>query len=870
MAASSQRNLMFHSDAVPDNTFEVLSFHGSEAISRPFNFDLEFLSIKADVDFTAILKESAWLGIRQGIGAGAYQVVKIHGVIASIEQLGRGNQWIRYRATLMPKLWRMSLTAQSQLYLGKTVPEIIEKELKDAGLTSDEYEFQLTESYPVWEQKVQYLEPNLGFLQRLCEHDGIFYYFKPGDTCTKVVFSDSAVKFPSIQGNPELLYRPAGMSGMGLQSDDWMQPEVVKEIGCCQRMIPKKVVLRDYNYRTPSTDLKVELEADSDGIGTAYYYGEHYKNETEGRFYAKIRAEELSCRKKVFRGTGNGKSFRAGGVFNLKEHYRQDFDGSYLLTEVQHHGQQPIEDTAATGSAPVYWNSFVCIPASAPFRPERTTPKPLLTTLNATVDAGGSGEYAEIDDQGRYKIKVPFDLSGLGDGKASRYIRMAQPYSGSDYGFHCPLHKGAEVVLTHVNNDPDRPIIAGSIPNPEQNSPVDGANQSQCVLRSGGGNELAFEDTKDAEYASLTTPGHRTHISLGKGHSSVPGSTAEGIPIPAGCTIGTEEGVSIAAGKIVSIAAGSLTHDNAISNHNAHASMLQTGFAVVGGILAAASTLTAEYKAVGHLAKAAALADISAAALGGVGSLWSHTNAYISSPTKVAIMAGAEVLVEAALAVDIFAIGCANLIGGAGAFVGSAKSTCVVALKDVEVISIAKDVKIEAKNVGNVIVKAKRNVEITAETEDVKIEAQKNVKIETKTEDVKVEAHKDLHVKTVEGKGTIEIHKNLLIESKDAKKIEIKAGTSSITLDEKHIYIKSDSIVLETNDGKAKLALGTDASYAHGASLLMQCKEHIIGNSTGGEIVFTGDKKVKAEGKGGVIEVVKDFKVLNGVLVVSK
>jgi len=72
--------------------------------------------------------------------------------------------------------------------------------------------------------------------------------------------------------------------------------------------------------------------------------------------------------------------------------------------------------------------------------------------MNAIVDASGDSPYAEIDDEGRYKVVLPFDLSYKSGGKASRYVRMMQPYEGSDYGMHFPLHKGVEVLLRKIRN----------------------------------------------------------------------------------------------------------------------------------------------------------------------------------------------------------------------------------------------------------------------------------------------------------------------------------------------------------------------------------------------------------------------------------
>ncbi len=119
--------------------------------------------------------------------------------------------------------------------------------------------------------------------------------------------------------------------------------------------------------------------------------------------------------------------------------------------------------------------------------------------MNAKTDASGNGQYASIDDHGRYKTILPFDLSGKKDGEASHYIRMAQSYSGGNYGIHFPLHKGTEVLLTFVDGNPDRPVISGTVPNPSNASPVKGANQTQSVIRTAANNEIVIEDKGGSE-----------------------------------------------------------------------------------------------------------------------------------------------------------------------------------------------------------------------------------------------------------------------------------------------------------------------------------------------------------------------------------
>jgi len=164
-----------------------------------------------------------------------------------------------------------------------------------------------------------------------------------------------------------------------------------------------------------------------------------------------------------------------------------------------------------------YRNTFTVLPAEVQFRPERKTPKARFNgVLNAKIDAAGSGQYAELDEQGRYKIILPFDTSGRKDGKASAWVRMMQPYAGSGHGMHFPLHKGTEVLLSFIDGDPDRPIIAGAVTNPETPSLVNADNQTKSRLVSASGNEFHMEDQAGKERILLNSPATQTFVRLGQ------------------------------------------------------------------------------------------------------------------------------------------------------------------------------------------------------------------------------------------------------------------------------------------------------------------------------------------------------------------
>ena len=109
---NAPRVVQFHSEGVPDGTFDVSTCDGTDAISTLYRFDIELVSKKPDVDFTAILSSTAWLGLKVPVrlrdGGSATRLLKIHGMVCSIRQLDPIDEWSRYQLALVPRLWHLS------------------------------------------------------------------------------------------------------------------------------------------------------------------------------------------------------------------------------------------------------------------------------------------------------------------------------------------------------------------------------------------------------------------------------------------------------------------------------------------------------------------------------------------------------------------------------------------------------------------------------------------------------------------------------------------------------------------------------------------------------------------------------------------
>jgi type VI secretion system secreted protein VgrG len=482
--------IAFVSGGLPDEVIELRGVFGREKLSRLFEFDL--LLVRRDGPFSddeldALLRApcAVALGTREGD--------RVHGLLERIELIDSAREApARYLARLVPTVWLLTLSHNCRVYQETTTADMVAAILSEYGLSKgNDFDILITGKQRTREYVVQYQESDWDFIQRWLEHEGYFYWFEHGEEGEKLVIADSNDDTTPIDDPDVLSYRESNNLSTGGSSTIW-------DWGLVQRRIPARVAVLDYNYRTPSVALFGKADVDPQrGFGSVISYGEHFKDKDEGNHVAKTRAEQILAARRTYSGRTDCSRFRVGHHFELENHHDDANDGEYLITGIEHRVGYPVmgDGAALPEALNRYVARFEAIPLEVAYRPERVTPWPSIHgVIHAHVDADSSGETAQIDDQGRYKVKLPFDVSGKKGSKASRWIRMAQPYAGSGYGSHFPLHKGTEVLLAHVDGDPDRPIIVASVPNIHTVSPSTSSNATQSVIQTASGIRIEMED----------------------------------------------------------------------------------------------------------------------------------------------------------------------------------------------------------------------------------------------------------------------------------------------------------------------------------------------------------------------------------------
>lgn len=500
------------SESFPEGA-RVVGFRGSEGLSRLYAFEV-FLQITGpdahSFEVADAVGSKAALVVSRDDGRDPFAFA---GVLSEVALLHETHERCLVRALLVPKLWHLSQTLRSRIFTHQALPDIVRAVLGDSGMSGDDYELRLTGQYRPEEHVCQYAESDLDFLSRWMEREGLYYFFEHAEEGERLIVTDNKSSHKDLAGGA-IRYFPEG-------GKDVTAGEHLESFICRHRTLPAGVHFHDYDYGKPTLDVKGSAPVSRSGRGEIHLHGARVFTPDGAKQLAKTRSEQMKARERVFTGAGTALYLRSGATFEITDHPRAAFDAKYLATEVEHQGNQlagssDLRRWTGLDTDDVYRVHVTAIPADTQYRAEERTPWPrVYGTEHGVIDGEADSEYAQIDDHGRYLVRFAFDESDLGAGKASTWVRMMQPHGGGIEGWHFPLRKGTEVLFTFLGGDPDRPVIAGVVPNALKPSPVTRANHTKNVIQTGGRNRIEMEDKEGYERITLSTPHQDSYIRFG-------------------------------------------------------------------------------------------------------------------------------------------------------------------------------------------------------------------------------------------------------------------------------------------------------------------------------------------------------------------
>ncbi len=477
-----------------DAELRVAAFRGQEGMSQLFQFELDLVSDDPEIDFAGVVNQEAVITIE-----GQDETRYVHGIVQRFEQGDQGHRLTHYHALLVPKLWWLEKRRDCRIFQDKNVQDIIEEVLKGANLTQEDYNISLDQSYPKREYCVQYRETDLAFIERLMAEEGIFYYFKHDDQKHTLVIGDSTSAYGVIPGNDTVPFVPP----TGNVSDK----EHASKFRYAEGVSSGEVVLRDFNFKKPGSNLEVAKGDDKFADLAVYDYPGNYEEPDRGKTVRQIRMEELMVERKRASGTTACPRLIPGHKFTLDKHPRSSFNQGYLIATLVHEGKEPqaLEEESANEGAH-YSNNFMCIPIDVVYRSGNKGHKPRVDGPQTAIVVGPNGEEIYTDEFGRVKVKFHWDRLGKGDENSSCWVRVSQAWAGAGWGTLLIPRIGHEVIVDFLEGDPDHPVITGRIYHGTNRPPYKLPDEkTKSTLKSnsskggGGFNEIRLEDKKDNE-----------------------------------------------------------------------------------------------------------------------------------------------------------------------------------------------------------------------------------------------------------------------------------------------------------------------------------------------------------------------------------
>ncbi len=581
------RKLRVNTPLGPDELI-LTGFWGTEAISTLFGYRLEMLAEnKTKVAFDAILGQKVTVHLALADGSETY----LNGLCVKLAQGGRNDLFTEYEAALVPEVWLLTRKARSRIFQRMTVPEILRE-----VFTGFSVDWQLSEKYEPRDYCVQYRETDFNFGARLMEEEGIYFFFKHSERDHKMIASDSPSDHPDLAGDSKLIYEE--VEG-GVRDENriwaWMKEQEIR---------PGKYVLRDHTFELPHRHLEAEAMIPAsvpvgkethnlkvkgvdklevydfpgeyaqrfDGInaGGGEQASELQKVFRDRERTVRIRMDEGTTPAVVIRAKSTVKHLVPGYKFTLQRHFNAD--GAYLLTSVRHAATCGAGYRSGEEDALTYENEATCIPAAMPYRPRRTTPKPVVQGSQTAVVVGPSTEEIFTDKYGRVKVQFHWDREGKHDESSSCWMRVGTSWAGQNWGAIRIPRIGQEVIVDFLEGDPDQPIIVGSVYNAERMPPYDlPSNKTRSGVKSrsskGAGpanfNEIMFEDKKGGELLKIHaeknqdievendeshTVGHDRTKSIGNDETTSVGANRTE-------TVGRDESITVSTNRSIAIGA---------------------------------------------------------------------------------------------------------------------------------------------------------------------------------------------------------------------------------------------------------------------------------------------------------------------------
>ncbi|HEY1933722.1 MAG TPA: type VI secretion system tip protein TssI/VgrG [Acetobacteraceae bacterium] len=484
-----------------------ISFTAQEAISQPFQFEIQAVSQNGVIKTDDLLNQPVCILLQTDGQAVRY----FHGIVRSVSDEGAvraassAATYELYRIVAVPRLWFLSQTTDCRVYENESADAIIKAMFNDAGLT----DMTVNPSGATRPYTVQFNETDLHFATRLMEEEGWYYFFTHEAGKHTLVIADSNSSFTDISG---ATLHIAGGADTATQLIDFHGPS---------QTVRGQMTLKDYDPDNADTQLQSVQPTTLKTGGAPARDDFRWPALSFDNGMIKNRAtwdmEAAEAIASLFSGSTRYGGLVPGGKFTVASQPAAPQDGAYVVRGANHHA---VDDTWLNESSTAsYLVRFTAFLSAVTWRQPIVTPRPRMDGIHTgqvmgPQDDKGStpksqnGEEIYTDDMGRVKVRFYWDWRAEATGNNAVWARVIQPWAGKGWGAQFTPRVGTEVAVAFVDGDPDRPMVIGGLYNSRDTAIYAQADKNKLGFRTRsvpkgaqGTNfsEFTIDDTKGSE-----------------------------------------------------------------------------------------------------------------------------------------------------------------------------------------------------------------------------------------------------------------------------------------------------------------------------------------------------------------------------------
>lgn len=541
----------FQHDTLPDA--DLVGLRVSEGMSKLFDVEVDLLADDPDLDLERLLWSTA-LVLLEDPERGPVRYFS--GIIEEAAYVHARLWRHRYRLRLRPLIHGLAYRVRTRIFQNLDAVQIARKVLSEAGLPDSAFDWSRVHGrYAKRAFTMQYKESELGFVMRLLEHEGIFYWFEHSPSGHVMCFGDGRDAYRPIDGTARLSARRGGGDGR----------HEVRDLRLTTKLCAELAVERDWDWQQPRKPLEGQAAGDDQVGSSLYEFPGGFGTNARGVEFAQVRLDEARREKFLLEAATSCDQLAPCRTVHVEGTQPAYIAREYVVLDVEHVFHQAALGAEPPHGEPPYLASFRAVPSEVVFRPPRVTPKPRVLGTETAVVTGT--EEIHVDEYGRIKVHFYFDREGAIDEHASCWIRVQQQNTSG--GMILP-RRGWELSIGFEHGDPDRPVALQKLYNGETMPPYGlPAHKTQSALQTstspGGGstNEIRMQDAAGGMQFAINASRDLQMKAGAKLSESIGASAHEEVGAALTTAVVGSESVSIGGAQSISVTGSSTSTTNA-------------------------------------------------------------------------------------------------------------------------------------------------------------------------------------------------------------------------------------------------------------------------------------------------------------------